>query len=144
MIFRKHLHELGESITPKQRRAALAFVQQGTGSASGYNPEYKPQSGAIFGVIEAMKEEFEKNLANSQSEETNNQAAYEAMKAAKESEIKAGNEQVELKTNQMAEAGEKAAQESQEKDQTQTTMEADIKFLANLKEQTQTTMEADI
>merc|ERR1719163_656997 len=135
MIFRKHLRDLGERITPKQRRAALAFVQQGSGSATGYNPEYKPQSGAIFGVIEAMKEEFEKNLANSQSEEENNQKSYEAMKMAKESEIKAGNEQVELKTNQMAEAGEKAAQESQEKDQTQTTMEADIKFLANLKEQ---------
>jgi len=135
MLLRKHLQELGERITPKQRRAALAFVQQGSGSGAGYNPEYKPQSGAIFGVIEAMKEEFEKNLASSQSEETNNQQAYEAMKMAKESEIKAGNEQVELKTNQMAEAGEKAAQESQEKAQTQTTMEADIKFLANLKEQ---------
>merc|ERR1719473_600613 len=135
MLLRKHLRELGERITPKQRRAALAFVQQGSGSATGYNPEYKPQSGAIFGVIEAMKEEFEKNLAQSQSEETTNQGAYESMKAAKEAEIKAGNEQIELKTNNMAEAGEKAAQAKQDQEQTEASLEADIKFLANLKEQ---------
>merc|ERR1719364_591395 len=111
----------------------MAFLQQGQGEA--YNPEYKPQSGAIFGVIEAMKEEFEKNLAQSQSEETTNQGAYEAMKAAKEAEIKAGNEQIELKTNNMAEAGEKAAQAKQDQEQTEASLAADIKFLANLKEQ---------
>merc|ERR1719230_2304518 len=93
------------------------------------------QSGAIFGVIEAMKEEFEKNLSQSQKEETTNQQAYEAMKAAKESEIKAGNEQIELKTNNMAEAGEKAAQAKQDQEQTEASLAADIKFLANLKEQ---------
>merc|ERR1719284_781937 len=40
-----------------------------------------------------------------------------------------------MKTNQMAEAGEKAAQATQDKEQTEETLAADIKFLAALKEQ---------
>jgi len=131
MTLRKHIDMIKESITPHQRRAVMAFIQEG----HRYNPEYKPQSGAIFGVIEAMKEEFEKNLANSQKEESTNQQAYVDMKAAKEAEIKAGNEAVEMKTNQMAEAGEKAAQAAQDKEQTEEALAADIKFLAALKEQ---------
>jgi len=132
-VLHSHFDMVQERVTPRQRKAVMAFLQQGQGET--YNPEYKPQSGAIFGVIEAMKEEFEKNLAQSQSEETTNQGAYEAMKAAKESEIKAGNEQIELKTNNMAEAGEKAAQAKQDQEQTEASLAADIKFLANLKEQ---------
>merc|ERR1719450_1593949 len=132
-VLHRHFDMVKESVTPRQRKAVMAFLQEGQGEA--YNPEYKPQSGAIFGVIGAMKEEFEKNLAQSQSEETTNQQAYESMKAAKESEIKAGNEQIELKTNNMAEAGEKAAQAKQDQAQTEASLAADIKFLANLKEQ---------
>merc|ERR1719316_1623454 len=132
-VLHRHFDIVKERVTPRQRKAVMAFLQQGQGET--YNPEYKPQSGAIFGVIEAMKEEFEKNLAQSQSEETTNQGAYESMKAAKEAEIKAGNEQIELKTNNMAEAGEKAAQAKQDQEQTEASLAADIKFLANLKEQ---------
>merc|ERR1719316_93519 len=107
-VLHRHFDMVQERVTPRQRKAVMAFLQQGQGET--YNPEYKPQSGAIFGAIEAMK-------------------------AAKESEIKAGNEQIELKTNNMAEAGEKAAQAKQDQEQTEASLAADIKFLANLKEQ---------
>ena len=43
------------------------------------------RSGAIFGILKQMKETFESNLSSSQKEEMQSQAAYEDLKAAKES-----------------------------------------------------------
>jgi hypothetical protein len=57
-VMRKHADILGDSITPHQRDVLKAFVQQGAG--------YAPQSGEIFGIMQAMKESFEINLATSQ------------------------------------------------------------------------------
>ena len=45
----------------------------------------RPRSGAIFGILKQMKETFESNLSSSQKEEMQSQAAYEDLKAAKES-----------------------------------------------------------
>ena len=45
-----------------------------------------------------MKETFETNLATSQKEEQEGQAAYDDLKAAKETEIKAGTDQKDTKT----------------------------------------------
>merc|ERR1719478_1710651 len=123
----------GESLTEHHGRTLGAFLQESQGE--GYNPEYQSQSGGIFGVLQQMKETFETNLAQSQQEETTNQQAYEGMKAAKTAEIAAGNDQVDTKTQEMAEAGEKKAQANQEQQQTEASLAADIKFLANLKEQ---------
>merc|ERR1719163_2787810 len=93
-----------------------------------------PQSGEIFGILKQMKESFETNLAQSQKEESENQAAYEDLKAAKTEEITAGQAQLDTKTNELAATEEKNAQSKQDLDDTRNSLDADSKFLANLKE----------
>merc|ERR1719160_1876590 len=116
-----------------------AFAQPGGASgllqeSSGYNPAYKPQGGAILGVLESMKESFETNLAKSQKEETTNQQAYEDLKAAKTAEIKAGSDLITSKTGLMAEADEKHAQSKTDLTSTEDTLQADTVYLASVKE----------
>merc|ERR1719240_770740 len=100
---RQHRAKFQDSITPKERKMveALASDQAASFVQSGRSA-YDPQSGAIFGIMKQMKEDFETNLASSQKEETSNVAAFEDLKAAKTSEIAAAQEQVDAKTQQAA------------------------------------------
>merc|ERR1719321_2506573 len=88
----------------------------------------QPQSGEIFGILKGMKESFEKNLAQSQAEETENDNAYSDLKAAKESEIAAGSSLIETKTQELATVDEKDAESKQDLEDTSNTLEADVKF----------------
>merc|ERR1719498_1950589 len=81
-----------------------------------------------------MKETFEGNLAKSQEEESQNQQAYVDLKEAKESELKAGTEQNNQKGALLAETDEKNAQAKEDLDETEATLAADTKYLANLKQ----------
>jgi len=127
----KHANLVAEMITPRQRKAITAFLHQ----SQGYNPEYAPASGEIFGLLKQMKEGFETNLANSQKEEMTNQADYEGMKKAKTAEIAAGEAQIKQKSVELGETEEKHALSVQDLDDTRTTLAADTQYLANLKEQ---------
>merc|ERR1719324_74836 len=135
---RKHKFLLEEVVSPSQRRMLEAYAQPEEFAAlqqdSKYNPAYKPQGGAILGVLASMKESFETNLAKSQEEEMTNQNAYEDLKEAKTAEIKAGTDQAETKTGLMAEADEKHAQSKTDLSRTEETVDADTKFLASVKE----------
>merc|ERR1719159_2295086 len=51
---------------------------------------YAPQSGQIFGILKQMKEDFEKNLAETRANEEKAIAEYEQLNAASEEEIAAG------------------------------------------------------
>ena len=86
-----------------------------------------------------MKESFETNLANSQKEEMQAQAAYEDLKAAKESEIKAGTELMETKEQELADTDQKLAEDKEDLEATRDSLTADQKFLMNLKETCQNT-----
>merc|ERR1719158_1171143 len=86
-----------------------------------------------------MKETFETNLASSQKEEQEGQAAYEDLKAAKEEEIKAGQDQSETKTQELADTDAANAQAKQDLEDTRNSLAADQKFLMNLKETCQNT-----
>jgi len=141
-LIQHHLHShadlLAEVITPRMRKTATAFVQ----SPDDYFSEepsmlQQPQSGEIFGILKAMKESFETNLGQSQKEETENQSAYEDLKAAKTEEISAGQAQLDTKTNELANTDEKNAQSKQDLEDTRNSLAADSAFLANLKEQCQ-------
>merc|ERR1719355_309982 len=127
----KHSDFMAENFTPKQRKALNSFIQQ----SEGYNPEYAPASGEIFGLLKQMKEEFETNLENSQKEEMTSQADYEGLKKAKTEEIAAGNDQITQKSVELGDTEEKHAQSVQSLDDTRNTLAADTEFLANLKEQ---------
>jgi len=143
-VLRKHQSMLAEVVSPRDKRMVEAFAQQPGDyfdqaprsmleQGSRYQPEYAPASGQIFGVLQQMKETFEGNLAKSQEEETLNQQAYEDMKTAKTSEIKAGTDQSNAKSAQLAETDEKHAQAGEDLVSTEATLAADIEYLANLK-----------
>merc|ERR1719199_293841 len=128
---RRHKDLLGEVITPKQRKAIDALEKAEDGAAF---LQYAPASGEIFGILKQMKETFETNLASSQKEEMENQKAYEDLKAAKEEEIAAGTSLADTKTQTLASTDEKNAQSKENLEDTENTLAADTKFLANLKE----------
>merc|ERR1719333_19918 len=116
-------------LTRSQKRKVAAFVQQPASAGS-----YAPASGEIFGILKQMKETFETDLAAAQEDEKKSQAAYEELKAAKEAEIAAAQEQVKTKTQELATTKEKKAQAEQDKADTMETLDADQKYLVNLKE----------
>merc|ERR1719310_2655613 len=125
----KHAKLLEGVLTPSQKRKIAAFVQQPANAGS-----YAPASGEIFGILKQMKETFETDLAAAQDDEKKSQAAYEELKAAKEAEIAAAEEQVKTKTEELATTKEKKAQAEQDKADTMETLDADQKYLVNLKE----------
>jgi len=121
----KHADMLAEVVTPHQRKVVAALSQTQT---------KQPQSGEIFGILKAMKESFQTNLAQAQKEESENNSGYEDLKAAKEEEIEAGKEQSDAKTDELATTDEKNAQSKQDLEDTRNTLASDNEFLANLKE----------
>merc|ERR1719421_1629410 len=117
-------------LTESQKSKIAAFVQGPTSGAG----SYAPASGEIFGILKQMKEEFETNLAEAQKNEKKSQAAYEELKAAKEAEIAAAQEQVTTKTQELATTKEKKAAAETDKEETMESLDADQKYLVNLKE----------
>merc|ERR1719240_227176 len=122
----KHASLLSELTTPGERTALKAFVQSGA--------LYAPQSGEIFGILEAMKESFETNLAASQKQEASEQASFADLKTTKEAEIKAGQDQVDAKTTELGDTDLKNAQSKQDLEDTTNSLAEDTKFLADLKD----------
>merc|ERR1719236_219428 len=98
-------------------------------------PAYAPQSGQILGILKQMMETFESNLSQSQKDELNASSDYENLKAAKEHEINAALDQIEVKTQDLATTDEKLAQAKTDLEDTTNSLDADQKFLINLKEQ---------
>jgi DNA repair exonuclease SbcCD ATPase subunit len=140
--FRKHKHMLAKALSPSQRSTVTAFIQAPSDFFDAdptFKQSYAPQSGAIFGILKQMKETFETNLSASQKEEMTSQAAYEDLKAAKESEIKAGTDLRDTKTQELADTDAKVAADKQDLEDTRESLAADQKFLMNLKETCQTT-----
>jgi len=127
-------------ISPSQKMQIQAFIQDKVMPGSS-GSSYEPKSGAIFGILEQMKETFETNLAASQKEEEQNQRAYEDLKAAKEAEIAAGKKQVDTKTQELASTDEKNAQAKEDLEDTRNTLSADEEFLLMLKEKCSVTDE---
>merc|ERR1719160_469804 len=95
---------------------------------------YEPASGAIFGVLKQMQEDFESNLAQAQKAEAIAGDEYDQLKAAKETEIKTSTDLVNTKTDQLAMTDEKNAQDKEMKEDTESVLAADQAFLADLKE----------
>jgi len=115
-----------------------SFLLQAKGANSflaipGYQ-SYAPRSGQIYGVLEQMKEDFEKDLADAQGREKKEAEEFAALKAAKQEEIATGRKlQAEL-DQEIAELKQKHAQAFKELEDTQAQLELDRTFLANLKE----------
>merc|ERR1719428_1167947 len=74
-----------------------SFLQQGKQPA-GAGESYAPASGAIFGILKQMKEDFETSLSQSQKDEVKAQEDYGNLKTTKKDEIKAQEDYGNLKS----------------------------------------------
>jgi len=138
----KHAPLLEGVLTPKERRAAAAFIQSPADyfdATPTFKQSYAPQSGEIFGILRQMRETFESNLSESQKEEMANQKAYSELKAAKEEEIAAGQAQIDSKTEELVATDEKNVQAKVDVEDTKASLSADEQFLLMLKEKCQMT-----
>merc|ERR1719321_1332193 len=94
---------------------------------------YVPQSAEIVGILKQMKDEMEKDLAETEEAEKNAQAEFEALVAAKEKEIEAATAEIESKMTRVAELGVALATAKNDLEDTKEGLEEDKKFLADLK-----------
>jgi hypothetical protein len=117
--------------------ALRAFIMRASGATSflaipGFQ-SYAPQSGQIFGVLSQMKEDFDKDLEDSQAKEKKEASDYSSLKASKIEEIAAGRKLKAELDEQIADLKEKHAQAFKELEDTKAQLELDRTFLANLK-----------
>merc|ERR1719335_1026720 len=88
-------------LTRTQMKKVEAFAQAQT------KKHAQPASGEIFGILKAMLESFEQNLAGAQKDESKGVSDFAALKASKEEEIAAGEDQAETKPQELAATDEK-------------------------------------
>merc|ERR1719310_499914 len=103
----------------------MSLLQQDTG--------YAPESGAIFGILKQMKEEFESNIASSAEEESKAMSEYNSMKKAKTDQMTAAEDLSKSKTILLGETKAKLAMDKDDLKDTTAQLAADTKFLENVK-----------
>jgi len=107
-----------------------AFLQSGAAPSGG---SYSTQSGAIFGILTTMKEEFEANLSQEQKDELKGQEDFDAMSAAKKAQISTGKEKLDALEAANAD-NQKALSDAKETlEMTRDQRSKDVEFLRNLK-----------
>merc|ERR1719281_1034084 len=94
---------------------------------------YQSASGEIFGILKQMKESFEENLNSAQIQETADNKAFDDLKTAKTSEIAATESSLGEKNEALGSASFKKAKADQDAEDTQNILEADTKYLMELK-----------
>merc|ERR1719247_3634038 len=109
------------------REMLASFLSEGSSAG------YVPQSAEIVGILKQMKDEMEKDLAETEAAEQNAQAEFEALVAAKEKEIEAATAEIESKMTRVAELGVALATAKNDLEDTKEGLEEDKKFLADLK-----------
>merc|ERR1719388_445894 len=92
-----------------------------------------PQSGAIFGILKQMKETMETDLSTSQADEEKAKSDFAEMTADKKAEISAAKELIDAKFVELAETDEKNALSKKDLEDTSAALDADTKFLEELK-----------
>merc|ERR1719515_106060 len=102
-----HLRPQVQQFLTAPRNAISLLQQPPPGGAS----NYEPQSGAIFGIIKQMKEEFETNMEEGKKDEAAAADQYATLKDTKEAELNAAKEKIFTKGQELAKARETAAKE---------------------------------
>lgn len=124
---RQHADLLQGTLSPSQESLIESMAQ---GNVFG---NYEPQSGQIFGILSQMKETFENNLSQAQSEEKSKVQAFTDVKAAKEEEILTGDNAIKEKKQLLANGDETIAQSKQDREDTTAALTADERFMIELK-----------
>lgn len=115
----------------KQHQNLMSLLQREDDTASA---SYEPASGAIFGIIKQMKEEFETNLVQSQKNEAKAKEDFTEMKASKTEELAAAEDMIDTKTVELAAAKKKTSDSKEALEDVTAALSSDSKFLADLKE----------
>jgi len=128
-----------KKLSKAQLEALRVFLDepQATGSSFLGIPgmkSYAPQSGQIFGILKQMIADFKDDISGAQQREADAVKEFEALRAAKEKEIKTGKELVIQLDDEFAEFGEKKAQAFKDLEDTKAQLELDRTFLKNLEE----------
>merc|ERR1711924_241096 len=89
-------------------------------------------SGEILGILKTMKEEMEKDLADSVADEEAEVKEYEALSAAKKKEETALTKSIETKTVRVGDLAVSLAEMEGDLEDTSETLVEDKKMLANL------------
>mmetsp|Transcript_948 Transcript_948/g.2068 ORF Transcript_948/g.2068 Transcript_948/m.2068 type:complete len:663 (+) Transcript_948:88-2076(+) len=94
---------------------------------------YAPQSGQIFGILNEMKEQFEKNLAAARTSELAAKENYAQLKSSKEEEISAAQDSISEKESDLADSNEDLANAKSDLEDTTEAQSADTAFLGELR-----------
>merc|ERR1719183_2601973 len=123
--------EVAQKVLAREAAAkSPAFLQAGAAPSGG---SYNSQSGAIFGIMTTMKEEFEADLSNGEKDEQKAKVDFEAMSAAKSAQIATGKEKLDALEGANAD-NQKALSDAKETlEMTREQRSKDVEFLRNLK-----------
>jgi len=140
-VMQRDLFDLMGSMEESPRRMrgteSAAFEQKAAqpnglvGNAAGAK-SYNSRSGSIFGILQEMKEEFQRDLGEAQAKDLAAEESFQKLKAAKLSEIKAATEQKKQKDKELADLLYKASKAKESVEKAKAAIEADQKFLATL------------
>merc|ERR1719388_83151 len=110
------------------RDTLSAFLQ---GSSLG-EEGYVPKSGQIVGILKQMKDDFEKDLAAVEEQESGAQKAFDELMAAKTKEVQQHTEAIERKTQLVGELSVEIVQMKNSLSEAEEALIEDKKFLADL------------
>merc|ERR1719329_1519254 len=116
---------------PSNSRVITGLVEQPSGNAAGAS-SYNAQSSQIFGLLNSMKEEFERDLSTAQKQELNAEVSFQKLKSAKVSEIMAAGQSLEEKTAELSDPHRRVAQAKEDTELTNDQIANDTKFLKDL------------
>merc|ERR1719272_2433875 len=109
------------------RRGVLAFLEQ--------SGDYAPASGQIVGILKAMKDEMEADLASAVADEAKSVAGFNDLKASKNKEVEVATESIESKTVRAGELAVGVVQTADALEDTQNEVADTEKFAAQLESQ---------
>jgi chromosome segregation ATPase len=115
---------LSADMIPADRDLLASFLSDGS--------SYAPKSGEITGILKTLKDEMEKDLADTTADENSAIASFESLMSSKQKEIVALTKEIESKTMRIGELGVKIAQMENDLEDTQEGLAEDQKFYRDL------------
>jgi len=116
----------GPNMNDVDRQDLMAFLSGGHGNS------YVPQSGQISGILQTLKDEMSKSLADSTADENASIKSYDGLMASKTKQVNALTAAIESKSQRVGNLGVKIAMQVNDRDDTAEAVGEDTKFLGDL------------
>lgn len=133
-VLERDLYDVLGSLSSKNtlRGAALSQDPSVGGAAKG-SKSYNSRSGAIFGILGAMNDQFKRDLADAEAAEKSAAAAFAKLKATKEEEIAVATEQIKNKKADLVQTVHELTMANKDISKLTKAKAADEDFLAHLR-----------